>query len=859
MIRTLAAALATTTCLVAFATPAAAQTREFNVPAGSLRSVLDAFARQSGRQVIYRGDEVRSARSPGVRGARSAEDALNAIVAGSGFTVKTDRSGALAVVKAGNGQVAGSTSRRDASPSSGEAVGGGAAAGDAGAGAGPRAGDEEIIVTARRRDEKIMDVPIAITVVTQKTLAQNNVQTIGQLQFLVPSLSTTSVYTRDSVNLSIRGQQSPAASSVQAVVAYINEVPIPTVNGGDLPGGPGAFVDLAQVEVLKGPQGTLFGRNTTGGAVLFKTAPPKDSLGASLQLGYGNYNNLEGTAVLNVPLSDDKLLMRVAAAGQLRDGFTHVISTPDHPNGIDADNRSWYSLRGSLSFRPSSEFQNDLTVSYSSYKSNGSPTFLTAVNPSVGIGFIPRLRADAAQQQALGARVHIPEGIPLVSNGTSLAIQNVSRLNLSDNLTLKNIAGFVRATSAFTQDYTGSDLNLFVNIARPYPFSVNQYSEEIQLLGKAFDNRLDWIVGAFGLKKDSDWTQVSGFFGVLAGSKSLAHEESKALFAQGTYDLSPLIPNVKFTAGARYTWDDQTSRRASCTAPTFTVCGPLTEYSAKSSAFTWNLSLDWEPSKDTLIYLASRRGYRAGGFNTQVGAPPSFGPEYVTDVELGVKGNWNLGGMPVQLVADGYWQNYSRIQVIRTTPNPADPLRFVISTQNAGSARVYGAEIEASIRPTPELQLGATFSYLDFKYTSFLSGVDGALLTLEAPYNRPRFKYGLNGRYQLPLDESIGEISLMANWSWQSATVGLGGASADHDGIHDRINSFGILNLSMDWSNALRNNLDISLYMSNVTNKLYAINQVVAYNSFGYSAERYGEPRMYGLRLKYRFGSEGDR
>src|SRR5258706_2014244 len=215
---------------------------------------------------------------------------------------------------------------------------------------------EELIVTARRREENAQQVPVAVTVLSQGTLLANNVQTIQDLQYLVPSLSLSN-NAPNQVGLSVRGQ---GVRGVQAgVTMFLNEVPLATINGGVQNNGPGLFFDLENVQVLRGPQGTLFGKNSVGGDILLQTARPTNEFSGRVQATYGNYNDQEIDGVVNFPIVKDVLLARIAYNGQLRDGYSHILAEPSHPNGIDADNRSNWAVRGTMTFRPSEVFQND--------------------------------------------------------------------------------------------------------------------------------------------------------------------------------------------------------------------------------------------------------------------------------------------------------------------------------------------------------------------------------------------------------------------------------------------------------------------------------------------------------------------
>lgn len=705
---------------------------------------------------------------------------------------------------------------------------------------------QEIVVTARRREENMQTVPIAITAVTDETLRANNIQTFGELQYLVPSLSTSSATTRDALNVSIRGQGLNSATGLPGVIAYLNEVPIPTDADSYMAGGPGLLFDLENVQVLKGPQGTLFGRNSVGGALIIQTAKPKPDFGGRLQVGLGNYNTREIDGALNIPLIGDTLLSRTAFNGQLRDGFTHVLSDPAHPNGVWADDRNYWSLRESLSFNPNEKFQNDTVFTYQKYRSHGSPFILTEVNPA---GLMAALYPNAldllAQQRALGVRASVGTYSVDNSDGSLAAVSNVSRVTLGDQLTFKNIVGYDDAKQSVAVDADGTPLPMLETPYLPRRRTARQVSEEAQLLGKSFDGKFEWITGAFFLSTRQLKTEFYDvIFGGPASGETWASDRSKAVFAQGTYDLSSSVPGLKLSAGARYTWDDRFFHGGP-------VGGPYSSSEEHDKAPTWTLAADWQVTPATMLYVTSRRGYRAGGSNgvdTQgVARFPDFAPEFVTDAELGVKSDLRLGSVPVRVNAAGYYQRYSDIQVQRFVEDVGSSI-----TQNAAAARLWGIELETIAKLTSNLQFGGFLSYVHFKYTEFQPGVDSELLIAQrGPQQR---KYGLNASYRLPIAPTQGEFTVRANWNWQSKSLSGIGLVSDSTAPGAIAPAFGVLNLSADWNRIHDSSLDASLYVSNATDKVYGIGGLAFYNFLGVAVQRYGEPRMYGVRIRYNFG-----
>ncbi|HVW67720.1 MAG TPA: TonB-dependent receptor plug domain-containing protein, partial [Steroidobacteraceae bacterium] len=565
---------------------------------------------------------------------------------------------------------------------------------------------EEVVVTARRREENMQTVPIAITAVTEETLQANNVQTFGELQYLVPSMSVGSATTRDAVNVTIRGQGLNSSNGLPGVIAYINEVPIPTDADSYLVGGPGLLFDLENVQVLKGPQGTLFGRNSVGGALLLQTARPGNDFGGRLQVGFGNYNERDIDGAIDIPIVSDTLLARIAVNGQVRDGFTHILTDPSHPGGVDEDNRDYWSTRGTVTFHPNEAFQNDTIVTFQTYTSHGSPFILTAVNPTGTVATLfPTLPALLQQQQALGPRTSVGTYSVNQSSGNLLAVNNISRVELGGDLTFRNILGYNEGKQTVAVDADGTPLPILETPSGPRRRTVRQFSEEAQVLGKSFAAKLDWIAGVFFLTdRQLPSAAYDVIFGGPADSEAWSKDRSKAVFTQGTYDLSAWLHGLRFTAGARYTWDD----RFFDGGP---VGGPYNETGQSDRAPTWTAGLDWQVAPRTMLYLTSRRGYRAGGSNgvdtTGKHAFPDFNPEFVVDFELGVKSDFDVGGIPLRTNADVYFQRYTDVQVQQFTTSIGSAI-----TQNAAAAHLWGGELEAIAQLTRDLQLGANYSYL---------------------------------------------------------------------------------------------------------------------------------------------------
>lgn len=711
---------------------------------------------------------------------------------------------------------------------------------------------QEVVVTARRRKENLQQVPIAVTVLSQQELTDNNIQTLSGLQFQVPSLTESAGLSRDALNVSIRGQGSNSNSSLPGVVAYLNEVPLPTNNEGSLAGGPGLLFDLSNVQVLRGPQGTLFGRNSVGGDVLLTTARPEDNHDGEVQLTYGNYDDREVNGFLNIPIVGDKLLARVALTGQLQNGFTELEGEPAHPNGYSADNRHSWATRGTLTYNAAPGVQNTTIVGYSFYTSTPSPAFLSAINvpalTAVAPTLVPVLQALLSEQNALGPRDHIPVDTNMESDEHDLAIQNLTDVSLGDQIKFRNILGYDQSVQTYQVDIDGTVLPIGDLPSTPRRQLIRQFTEEAQLQGKSLDDKLDWVAGLFYLKQFpmSDYVLQTGLvLGLPFDSIYKQGARSDAIYAQGTYDLSDILTGLKLTAGLRNTWDQESLVSGGGTIGS--VCGSVSinctpiSVTSSSSAPTWTTGLTYQRTLDTMYYLTVSRGYRAGGANvTQLSQ--TFGPEYVTEYETGVKSDWSIGGVPLRTDADAYYQDYSSIQVQTFTIAGGELV------QNAATAHQWGLELETLAQLTDGLRVGVDFDHLEFNYTHLNPSVDVAEVESTAKDNRPAYKYGVRALYRLPTPQRLGVFQMRADWAWQATS---GEFLSGGTGL---IPQFGVLNVSANWNAVMQSSFSLEFFMSNALNRTYQIGSASFYDTFGLNTVRYGDPRMFGVRLTYDFG-----
>jgi len=708
-------------------------------------------------------------------------------------------------------------------------------------------GLEEVVVTARRREEKAQTVPIVINTFNQKVLQQQDVKTIDSFAKLVPGLSFCCGHGRANY-VWLRG--------VPGVVAYFAEAPLgvyigPATSGGL--SGSASFFDMENIQALKGPQGTLFGLNADGGALLFQPKRPGNDLEGYGQVTLGDYNRHTIEGATSIPIVKDKLLLRIGGEYHHNDGFVH-----DLTQNKDVNDEDFWVARGSMIFRPTDDFENYLVANYFYSRTRNDVDVLLAVNPAGPAAKIygARLSSYLAQQQALGFYTIVGSGVPA---GTAykqeqLNIVDIARWDIDDNLSLKNIAGYSEYRFLNRQDLDGTPLTIGdpgTGIDGDTLGPIAQYSDELQLNGKSLSGNLNWVVGTFlSFYHIPDVAKLYNVYFVKSGTQNFASGRTQALYAQGTYDFSRFVEGLSLTLGYRYTWDWRSAAQNNLNANGTISGGFAADASFKAPGYTGSLAYQLSPQ--TMAYVTYSKGYSSGGFN--ITAPPQFRqyqPEYLTNVEVGVKSDWELFGVKARTNADYFHGWYSNIQVAiaQTVTNPNGTKALTTVIQNAAKADMDGWELEATVLPLPGVEISGNFLYMEARYSQFMS--NGVNQTNVPFLFLPRMKYSLNGRYHLPIDESWGDLSFAASYTWQQHLL----AGFDPTPVA-MTPSFGTLNLNLDWDNIAGRPIDASLFVTNLLENHWTLGQAGAYaaNSLGIYSVAVADPRQFGFRLRLRFG-----
>jgi len=756
---------------------------------------------------------------------------------------------------------------------------------------------EEITVTARRTAENIQSVPVSVTALDADSLRERSISTGEDLQMATPGVYLSGSGGRENVVYQIRGQtKALSGPSSPAVVSYFADVPDPTF-GSSVP-----QYDIDSVQVLKGPQGTLFGRNTTGGAVLYyPTAPNYDTKGY-VSMGFGNFYDHEIKAAVNLPLIDQQVALRIAGDVHKRDGYTENLGVGGPLDDIDSR-----AIRVSLLVEPIATLRNLLTLDYYKSDDHGNGTNLIAVAPGftllTALGLQSTFNQQLALQLARGPFV-VDTSNPDYTHNRRFGVTNRTDADFGP-VKLVNIFGFrdthlsylinVDGAPAITADGTGAfPPNLPIEFIRgSLDSNIHQYSDELQLKGKALGGKLDWLAGLFYLRSEPSGAQGNfvGFAHIVgtptAGpGYNFITETSKAAFLHATYDLSSALPGLAFEAGVRYTKDNISSCTGtglgnttsgdvqpgdcSSAAPNITS---TSINSASSSAPTWTVGLNWQVDPDLFTYLVSRRGYRAGGINSptlsgRLIPSQSFDPETVTDVELGLRSDWHIGSTVLRFNASVFSGWYDKVQVpltgVQTSPlcsptnngpgvspdgdcNPGNDPAGGTLLVNLGKSQVSGLDIDGEFAPLPSLAITYAANFLSPRTVSL--DVSSSLAPYVAaggiPFNlTARRTYSGGLRYRLPLAPEWGELVTNADVYYSSPT----------EFAATTVPPYAALNLRVDYNNVGGHPVDLSFYMRNAANREYISTPVAAGAFLGMTSAIYGPPRLYGVEIRARFG-----
>jgi iron complex outermembrane receptor protein len=755
----------------------------------------------------------------------------------------------------------------------------------------------EVTVTAQRRSESLERTPVAVSVLSAESLSQQAIVTESDLQSVAPGLTVRSSQNSNQLNYALRGQSLDAFSGTRpGVLPYLDEV---QVGGG---GGSTAFYDLSSIQLLKGPQGTLFGRNATGGAVLFTTQKPTDDLSGYITGRLGNYDLRYIEGAFNVPIVADQVLLRISGFSNKREGFQEDIYQGYRAGDVDR-----YGVRASLTIKVNDSIRNDFVADYFHSGGNSVEGPIYSLNPKGAIplialtnfgnaaqfdaiisGFVagaggpPNAGAGAAAQYAAANPRLDPGGLasylatqqargpyvvesnsPNAYHAENTIISNITSADVAEDTQIRNIIGHTKIDNANQGDIDGTPYGIddqgdIVNLTK-------QFSEELQLVGKTAAKKLSYVTGVYYSDESNIYTNTGKVlsFPIIQSDQSYAAKTTNKTYAgygQGTYDLSDVtgLNGLGFTAGARYT-DEKVGLQTlpadiSFTDPAAEQAKYEPDQSKTYNNVSWTVGTQEQLNSQLLLYAASRRSYRNGGYNTSERPVPGlgtdggdgYGRETVTDFEVGSKFQGDLAGLPVRgnlALYQDWVEDSQRVAYTIVGGSPA------AVTVNVPKASVKGVELDGAVNPTTWLQLGTSGSFTNAKFTSNLVSIDGGAPVVFGTYpDTPKWSGTAFGEATFPVSSALA-LSFRGDVFGQTSTFF---TSTGNTNPGAKLPGYKLVNFRVGLADN-QAGWTVSFNIKNAFNEVYYVGGIALGELFQLNTAVPGEPRTFFGEVQYHF------
>jgi iron complex outermembrane recepter protein len=753
----------------------------------------------------------------------------------------------------------------------------------------------EIIITARKRAEPIQDTPIAITALDAAAIDQQGIKDAQGLTGLVPNIAVRPF--NNTLVVAARGISNENSSNLgeASLGFHVNGVYL-----GRPRGAASLFYDIERVELLRGPQGTLYGRNSTAGALNIITARPEfDGVHGGADFSYGNYNAVTARGFLNVPISD-VLSIRGSVFYTKHDGYAvnnrAVPVQPGPPAAVGAINAANANLpnikngdddnqiagRLSLMYKPSDAFSVLIVGNYHKTDQVGqvrspinTPGY-TLTGPAVlraGPGMAPIIRTfNAGQlflpqaQDAIDPRVYSLNTQP-ENNVEDWDITSEINYDLNDNISATMLTSYREDVNSAVYDNDGF---LGISAARVRG-DLKQFSNEFRLASGNKSSALDWLIGVYYFdEKQSDLAFINNLGGApisLKTANTSISSKSIAAFGQIGYELTDAL---SFTLGARYSHDNKKRTNQSANvAPTTTIDTPFNPANTINNdsswnSFDWKVGLDYKLNDDSLLYASVSTGYRAGGFNNA--SVDAYDPEEITAYEIGMKND--LLDRKLRLNLAGFYYDYTNLQI--TTPGVGANGVPGAFTQNAAGAKIWGLELEAVARPSRHFSVDVSAGYLQAEFKNFVSSDNicrlngfflspasalpgcvtntaGAILTRSYAGNKlpgaPNITLNVGANLTL-FDNDAGSLTARGSVRLVGETF-----LSEYNRGPDRVASYAQSDLRLTYKN-VNQRFSLEGYVQNLEDNDTASSVSVTASGFTVG---YNPPRTFGFRVGYSF------
>lgn len=734
---------------------------------------------------------------------------------------------------------------------------------------GPSAGDaappDAIVVTARRRAENIEKVPISITAVSGATLKNQGIADLKQFSSFVPGLdinngrpdgggTTAQIFIRGV------GQNDFLIPNEPGVGLYVDDVYVASSSGAL-----NSLGDIASIEVLRGPQGTLYGKNTIGGAIRITTvAPDLNRFSGSASIAVGSYHKLDLSASINIPLGNDAAL-RVSGISRHTDDLQKRYLDP---NGEGQGNIGQDAGRAVLLWKPSSAFEITLSGDYTRIRQH---------QPYGGnIGYAPNasILVDTLNNEyypTINAQLGLPAGSrfdarwatapgPVGATGPNSdhydvwGTSAIIKYEIAPGLSIKSITAY-RAVKGFAgRDGDSSPYALLETVSND---DNKQFSQEFQLNGSSFANRFKWTAGLYYNHQNLRNNVVAKLWDGLvftsipvdfnARSLSSLKGDSYAVFGQGTFDITPAL---HLTLGGRYSIEKRDFHNnwyflvqpRSYTCPGIDVTGTFIYCKSTDRVFTPAASLAYDVGRDAMVYASYSDGFKVGGWTPRLFSQQSlkrYLPERLRAYEIGFKSQWFDRRLTFNI--DAFKSDYTNLQLTSVQADSNGAPQPVV--QNAGAARILGIESDLSARLGTGTRLQAGLSYLDGKYLRLDPGVSFPLSAKlpETP------KLSLNGSIEQTFDVHGGQLLFRADATYRAKTYK---EPNNVEAVAQR--PYALFNGRIAFTPA-SDRVTFAVFGTNLTNKRYIVSGIDVASTFSMYEAYFGRPREFGAEISAKF------
>lgn len=688
------------------------------------------------------------------------------------------------------------------------------------------AGLEEVIVTAQKRSESLQDAPISIVALSSETLELRGIQSLTDLQSdvpgLIPSRHPNSAAT---VRLFLRGigQGNDQITYDPKVAYYVDGVYMARFQGLAA-----EVAELERIEVLRGPQGTLYGRNTTGGAINFITRAPRlGELGFRQDLTAGNRDRLVSRTRANVPMGE-KAAAEISYLRVTEDGFVRNAGT-GVPRFGDQDREAW---RAAFLWQPHERV--DLRYTFDQSELKDTPVWMAAV---------PLYPQEGDRPTESSSTVNNLIANDIGGTGHNLTVA----FDINETLTLKSITSF-RDLSNFTY------MPYHPGLLAPPPFLTNivdmdqeQFTQEFQLIGTAFDSRLEYVAGAYYFDEEAS-SHDTNLLPLTAGGlridrRPTADNGAYAVYGQATYTPEALAGRLHLTAGGRWSEDERKATKQDTTTLANGMVLPAPKGTADRTFtdFSPSAAVAYDFTDDLSVYAKLATGYQTGGFNltasTLARFSAGFDPEYADSYELGLKSTWFDNRLRVNAAL--FTTERTDMQVSVPDPNNLS----ITDMFNAGKATINGFEMDVAARPIAALDLSLAYAWMEARFDRITNSLGQDVKDLYAYDQVPKHKASATAGYEWPTTR-FGVPTASVTYSYQSkmdASPSLGAVIGSY-GLLDARAGLGEIPMG-------RGKLRFSLWGRNLTD--------VEYYNFHFiyvvPTAMFGDPRSFGADLTLEF------